>query len=142
MRKNCVNYVNEKVCALISLIINLISGILLIVWKKDSFKTATTNTIDKLIHAIIDIFVLLKGGICNKKEVKEEVSEIPLINEGMNLLKTVVEREMIIENLNKFVVDNKGIKDTKIQNEVATAEGLLRNIKREEQNIINKINVN
>ena len=68
MCKNCINYLNEKVYALISLIIATIFGILLFVVRKDSSKTATINSIDKLVSSILDIFVLLKDVCCHKKE--------------------------------------------------------------------------
>ena len=143
MCKKCINYFNGKVLCSISLIINIISGILLIVWNKDSSKTATIIAIDKVILTIIDIFALLKGESCHKQEIKEADKadkEMSPVEKGTILLETVTDGEKIIDELNNFIVVNKDTVDTKIKEEVGNAKALLRDIKRKAEKMINNIN--
>ncbi len=44
---------NVKMWATISLIVNIIAGIILLVWKDDDSKTAVTNAIEKIINSLI-----------------------------------------------------------------------------------------
>ena len=148
MCKKCINYFNGKVLYSISLIINIISGILLIVWNKDSSKTAIINAIDKVIHTIIDIFALLKDESCHKQEIKEPDKadkadkEMSPVEKGTILLQTVTDGEKIINELNNFIVANKDTANTKIKEEVENAKALLRNIKSKAEKMINNININ
>ena len=138
MCKNCINYLNEKVCALISLIINLIFGILLVVWKNDRSKTATTNAIDKVVNSIFNIFVLLKDVFCHKKEANETAKpekETSLIEKGRAFVKDIAEIKKTIVNLNKFVADNINSEDIKIKRKAEEAESLLIQIKKEAHKI-------
>ena len=154
MCKKCINYFNGKVLYSISLIINIISGILLIVWNKDSSKTAIINAIDKVIHTIIDIFALLKDESCHKQEIKEADKpdkedkadkadkEMSPVEKGTKLLQTVTDGENIINELNNFIVANKDTANTKRKEEVENAEALLIDIKRKAEKMINNININ
>ena len=88
--KNCINNMNEKLWAAISLIANLIFGILLLVWKDDNSKIAITNALDKIINSIIQTFVLLKGKFCFEEKInvkdKEEMKRIGQKDIAKNLL--------------------------------------------------------
>ena len=98
MWQNSINYLNEKVYALISLIIATIFGILLLMWRKDSSKTATINSIDKLVSSILDIFVLLKDVCCHKKEANvtaEPKKKISPIEEGKALLLELEKKKIL-----------------------------------------------
>ena len=137
MIKNFINYLNKKVCALNSLIISFIFSILLFVWRKDSSKTFTINSIDKLVNSIFNIFVLLKNKFCYKKEANvtaEPEKEISQIEKGRAFLNVITERKDTIDNLNKFIADNETSQDIKINKEVDEAKKLLAIIKREVQN--------
>ena len=141
MCKNCINYLKGKVWNLVSLIINLIFGILLFVWRFDESKTKTINAIDKLIHYIIDLFVLLKDAFCCKK-VKDLDNEIDLFEEGKRITSTISERSKIILKLNKFVKDNANKKEgLEKEKQVEKAKEFLTFFKIGEQLIINSINV-
>ena len=137
-----VDYLNEKLCALISLASNFISGILLFLWKNDASKTAIVNAIDKIIHAIVDIFILFRTTFCHKEKnekVKEQKKEISPLERGRMILSTSDERQKVIDELLKFVEDNNNNEDTKIKDEVEKAkrllESLIKKIKEETQKI-------
>jgi len=137
MSKNYINYLNKKVCALNSLIMSFIFSILLFVWRKDSSKTFTINSIDKLVNSIFNIFVLLKNKFCYKKEANvtaEPEKEISQIKKGRAFLNVITERKDAIDNLNKFIADNINSQDIKINEEVNKAKELLSSIKRQVQN--------
>ena len=63
---------NVKIWVAISFIVNLIFGVFLLVWKDDNSKTAAINATDKIINAIIQILVLLKGHFCFKEKLSEK----------------------------------------------------------------------
>lgn len=161
--ENCLKHMKNKVYILISLLINLIFGFLLFLWRNDSSKTNTINAIDKVIHTFLDIVVLFKDAFraCLKKEAKEKaetlakekaeisakekaetsVKEVSLIEEGVNLAKTIFARKNIVNKLNKFIEDNVNSKDENIIRDVQRAKEILRTFKRGEQEIINNINI-
>ena len=146
MCKNCINYLKEKLLASISLIIDLISGFLLVLWKDDQSKTAITNAIDKTIHSIINIVALLKDLLFCKKEINGTVEkkdeEIRPIEECKKLRVKISDEVQTIKKLNKFVEDNVNTNDTKIKKEVGDVKELLKQIKSEGQEMLNIINVN
>lgn len=145
MCKNCINYLNEKVYALISLIIATIFGILLFVVRKDSSKTATINSIDKLVSSILDIFVLLKDVCCHKKEANvtaEQKKKISPYEEGKALLSELNQKKKTIDNIKKFVADNIKSQDKEIKKEVVEANNLLPLIKKAAQDLIDLVNIN
>ena len=146
MCKNCFNYLNVKLLAFVSLIIDLISGILLFVWKDDQLKTAITNAIDKIIHSIINLVALGKDLPCCKKEINKTVEkqdeEMKPVEECKKLREKISDEVQTIQKLNKFVEDNANTNDMKIKQEVEDVKGFLKQIKSDEQKMINIIKVN
>lgn len=136
---------NEKLWATISLIANLIFGILLLMWKDDNSKTAITNALDKIINTIIQAFVLLKGKFCFEEKInvkdKEEMKRIGQKDNAKKLLKEMHDNKKPINELNEFAEKNKNTLDEKIKEEVAEVEKLLRCIRREAENIMKNIKV-
>ena len=136
---------NEKLWATISLIANLIFGILLLMWKDDNSKTAITNALDKIINTIIQTFVLLKGKFCFEEKInvkdKEEMKRIGQKDNAKKLLKEMHDNKKPINELNEFAEKNKNTLDEKIKEEVAEVEKLLQYIRREAENIMKNIKV-
>lgn len=136
---------NEKLWATISLIANLIFGILLLMWKDDNSKTAITNALDKIINTIIQTFVLLKGKFCFEEKInvkdKEEMKRIGQKDNAKKLLKEMHDNKKPINELNEFAEKNKNTLDEKIKEEVAEVEKLLQCIRREAENIMKNIKV-
>lgn len=136
---------NEKLWATISLIANLIFGILLLMWKDDNSKTAITNALDKIINTIIQAFVLLKGKFCFEEKInvkdKEEMKRIGQKDNAKKLLKEMHDNKKPINELNEFAEKNKNTLDEKIKEEVAEVEKLLQCIRREAENIMKNIKV-
>ena len=135
--KNCIKKLNGKMWALISMIFDIIFAICLYKWKDDSSKKAIFNLIDKIIHWIINLFVLFRDSFCCKKK-DENVEKSNALEEGKKWLNTISERENIIKELKKLS-DNK---EPENANEAREAKELLQNIVQEEQKMINKININ
>ena len=73
-----------------------------------------------------------------KNEIVEKKNESNALEKGKQFLLTVSDRENIIENLRKLA-DNKDLKNSV---EASEARELLRNIKLQELEMINKININ
>ena len=137
MCKNYLRHLNEKVLALISLIINFIASIFLIVYNNKASETRTINAIEKLINGIINIIVLFKDSSCCKKKIIEksedsEKKDNNAFEDGKRLLDTFYEAERIIENLKKMA--NEGQK--KEQEDI---KELLKNIKKQKEMFINII---
>lgn len=136
---------NEKLWAAISLIANLIFGILLLIWKDDNSKIAITNALDKIINSIIQTFVLLKGKFCFEEKInvkdEEEMKRIGQKDIAMNLLKEMQDKSKPIEELNEFVEKNKNTQKKEIKKEVEDIEKLLEYIKSQAENIMKKIKV-
>jgi len=88
----------EKVYTLISLIFDLIFGILLYVSRNDSSKTAAINSIDKFVNSIFNIFIFFKDACSHKKEangIAEPEKEISLCEEGKVFLNEIGERKKL-----------------------------------------------
>ena len=134
MSKNFMKYLNEKVLALISLFIDLISGILLFIWKDNRSKTAITHVIEKIILFIVNAFVLLKDLLCCKNSI-----EAQSIEECKALLLAISKGKTNIDVIKKFVADNADNKDIKIKEEVHNLKELLKQIKMEGNKMINNI---
>ena len=132
---NCINNMNVQVWVAISFIVNLIFGIFLLVWKDDNSKTAAINAIDKIINAIIQILVLLKGHFCFKEKIKEE-KEGEEIEKASEILKEIGTQKNTINELIIFVRKNKNIQNEKKKEEIESIKKLLKNIRKEEENII------
>ena len=136
---------NEKLWATISLIANLIFGILLLMWKDDNSKTAITNALDKIINTIIQAFVLLKGKFCFEEKInvkdKEEMKRIGQKDNAKKLLKEMHDNKKPINELNEFAEKNKNTLDEKIKEEVAEVEKLLEYIRSQAENIMKNIKV-
>ena len=135
--KNCIKKLNGKMWALISMIFDIIFAICLYKWKDDSSKKEIFNLIDKIIHSIINLFVLFKDSFCCKKK-DENVKKSNAIERGKQLFNAISERETIIKELKKLS-DNK---EPENANKAREATELLQNIQQEEQKMINKININ
>ena len=142
MCKHFIKYMNEKMWASISLIMNLIAGIFLLVWKNDSSKIATINAIDKIAQSIFNILVLLKDIICaikeknqklEKQEEKEKNKETEeILEEGKELLRALRKEEKVIRDLEKLA------KDKNTENQAKT---LLESIMAQKEIMINKIKI-
>ena len=136
---------NEKLWAAISLIANLIFGILLLVWKDDNSKIAITNALDKIINTIIQTFVLLKGKFCFEEKInvkdKEEMKRIGQKDIAKNLLNEMENKSKPIGELNEFVEKNKNTQNEEIKKEVEDIEKLLEYIKSQAENIMKEIKV-
>ena len=81
--------------------------------------------------------------LCYKKEtnekIKEPEKEISVIEKDRMLLDTNNEGKKIIDNLVKFISDNKDSEDPKIKE---VAKNILESSKKNTEEAINKININ
>ena len=132
---------NVKVWAAISLIVNIIAGIFLLVWRDDDSKTAVTNAIEKIINSLLQILVLLKGFFFKeKKNVKdeEEVKKIEPAKKAMEFIKKIADEKKAIEEFDEFVEKNQNTQDAKINDVKSVAKALIEFTK-EAENIIEKL---
>ena len=127
------------------MIINFSSAIALVVWKDDRSKTEFINAFEKILHSIIDIFVLLKDtSSCCKKDKNEKYkepekeNENKALEEGKQLLNTISDRQRIIKNLETLATAGTDNKDPRKAKEASDAKTLLESIREQEQNVINK----
>ena len=133
---------NVKVWAAISLIVNIIAGIFLLVWRDDDSKTAVTNAIEKIINSLLQILVLLKGFFFKeKKNVKdeEEVKKIEPAKKAMEFIKKIADEKTAIEEFDEFVEKNQNTQDAKIKDDVKSVAKALIDITKEAENIIEKL---
>lgn len=128
---------NVKIWVAISFIVNLIFGVFLLVWKDDNSKTAAINATDKIINAIIQILVLLKGHFCFKEKIKEEGEKI---KKAEKILKEIETQKTTISELSIFVENNKDTQNEEKKQEIESIKKLLMNIRKEEDIIIEILN--
>jgi hypothetical protein len=108
-------------------------------WKDDNSKAGAINATDKIINAIIQILVLLKGHFCFKEKIKEE-GEGEKIKKAKEILKEIETQRTTISELSIFVENNKNTQNEEKKQEIESIKKLLMNIRKEEEIIIEILN--